>query len=169
MQRSLHSIFTARILLNLRQAAGQDRARMLTISSTGTTHESNQSRERGRTQALTRTALSSVIIGVDMWFPNSWTASRLQETSIWNSVAQLGVCLCRKWRRRPIAVYLGCWHVWCSCSGSVTNLITNRVGKQRHRRAFLNVINLVGLPKSGTYVKQDCRYQFIVTKCPSRW
>jgi hypothetical protein len=69
MQRDLHSIFTTRILLNLREAASRDRARRLqTRSETDAmlTRANHQSRERE-----TRTAFSSVVIGVDMWFPDS--------------------------------------------------------------------------------------------------
>ena len=65
MQRVLHSIFTARILLNLREAATQDRI--------GTeTSDISRDTERKRTD----TALSSVIIGVDTWFRD--TPSRTQ-------------------------------------------------------------------------------------------
>ena len=60
MQRVMHSIVTARILLNLRQAVTVDRAKRA-ASEDGGVDDTNGSRS-------TPTALSSVIIGVDTWF-----------------------------------------------------------------------------------------------------
>ncbi|KAF8509156.1 hypothetical protein JB92DRAFT_2948664 [Gautieria morchelliformis] len=58
MQRVLHAIFAARILLNLREAANKDRADLAT-----TTSEPDQAEWR-----RTDTALSTVILGVETWF-----------------------------------------------------------------------------------------------------
>ena len=65
MQRVMHSIFTARILLNLREAAKRDRSGMVTSNSSS--HIS-----RGRNDI----ALSSAIIGVDTWFRNTQSATQ---------------------------------------------------------------------------------------------
>ena len=67
MQRNLHSILTTRILLNLREAVRQDRARRaLANSDMETTLNVSE-----RYQRETPTALSSVVIGVDTWFRDS--------------------------------------------------------------------------------------------------
>lgn len=56
----MHSIVAARILLNLRQAISLDRANRV---ATGGGAEGNEASFH-----RTRTALSSVVIGVDTWF-----------------------------------------------------------------------------------------------------
>ncbi|KAF8482231.1 hypothetical protein JB92DRAFT_3036746 [Gautieria morchelliformis] len=58
MQRVLHAILTARILLNLREAANKDHADLATR-----TGNSDQPERRRKD-----TALSSVILGVETWF-----------------------------------------------------------------------------------------------------
>ena len=81
IQRVLHSILTARILLNLREAACRDRGvRTLTTSNTAeeTSLEANGSCQRG-----SWTALSSVINGVDIWFeePEATKSTRAVDNS----------------------------------------------------------------------------------------
>lgn len=73
MQRDLHSIFTTRILLNLREAAMRDRVgRALTSHGTSedTTQDVNTSYQFD-VRGTAWSALSSVVIGVDAWFPDS--------------------------------------------------------------------------------------------------
>ena len=60
MQRVLHSILTSRLLLNLREAACQDRVEL--ASRPHDTGESDNSQ--------VWTTLSSVVIGADAWFQN---------------------------------------------------------------------------------------------------
>lgn len=67
MQRILHSILSARILLNLRQAAYRDRARAPTSSATGTMPNFTE---------------ASVAIGMDTWFQSSGATSTIQDMSI---------------------------------------------------------------------------------------
>ncbi|KAF8590890.1 hypothetical protein K439DRAFT_1657008, partial [Ramaria rubella] len=62
MQRDLHSIFTARILINLREAAYRDRARRTLSTCTETALNVDEHRQE------TWSALTSVIIGVESWF-----------------------------------------------------------------------------------------------------
>ena len=64
MQRALHSMFTARILLNLREAARRDRERTA-LTSLGADVTIGGARPR--------TVLSSVMIGVDTWFRDPGT------------------------------------------------------------------------------------------------
>jgi hypothetical protein len=60
MQRVLHAIFTARILLNLREAARDNKDNA--DRATRTSHPNQPECRRNDT------ALSSVILGVETWF-----------------------------------------------------------------------------------------------------
>lgn len=74
MQRVLHSICTARILLNLRKAANEDRAWLSEIPTDSDSDSNTRSRENHRAvSGRQRTALSSVILGVDTWFRDTRT------------------------------------------------------------------------------------------------
>lgn len=74
MERVLYSICTARILLNLRKAANEDRAWLSEFSTDSDSNGTTRSRENHRTvSGRQRTALSSVILGVDTWFRDTRT------------------------------------------------------------------------------------------------
>jgi hypothetical protein len=72
MQRVLHSILTARILLNLREAASRDRVRKGATSS----GEDPVSAVDETQHADTPPALSSVVTGVDSWFIETAVAKK---------------------------------------------------------------------------------------------
>lgn len=75
MQRELHSILTARILLNLREAAYRDCAsREVTVNDTVTWSVIDE--------ANTPTTFSSVIIGVDTWFRDTRARSRVVSADV---------------------------------------------------------------------------------------
>jgi hypothetical protein len=69
MQRALHSILTVRILLDLREASSPDRAK-----NTLTRGDTNSA--VSIPEASARTALSSVILGVETWFPDRETSTQ---------------------------------------------------------------------------------------------
>jgi hypothetical protein len=78
MQRVVHSILTARVLLDLREAVSRDRARKETAcngtDSTLTLDETGQ--------PSAPTALSSIIIRVDSWFQDTGTTTQGTEITM---------------------------------------------------------------------------------------